>query len=94
MNIFRDLWDTATERLEGITEDAAAGLLSGIRGTSGQVETGDNGKGGTVVEASPSGMPVSSGANPLGGGMPGWVVPAAAGVGAVVVVLLLVKVVR
>lgn len=98
MSLLSDLWGAATERVEGIAEGAAAGLLSGIKGetpttTKPQVETGENGKGMTLVEQTPTGIGQQQMQTTFGT-LPGWVLPVGAGVGAVVALIVIVKLVK
>lgn len=99
MSFISDLWGAATERVEGIAEGAAAGLLSGIKGetqttaTKPQVETGENGKGATLVEQTPTGIG-SQQMQTTFGTLPGWVLPVGVGVGAFVVLAVIVKLVK
>lgn len=96
-DFFSDAFSAGVERIEGIAEAGAAGLLSGIRGDTSQpqVETGDSGKGGTVVQPTPTGFekPATVQSGPLAG-LPSWAVPVGAGLAAVLVLSVVVAVVR
>ena len=70
--------DAATETLEGIGEDVAGALVGAVsippktttNNGKTQVDVGDNGTGGTVVQPTPTGV--------VGGmtaGLPSWAVP-------------------